>query len=49
MRPMDPAAGKAKKDLTATAAIILLACGVLFLGVCFTPVMDIIVRGLELM
>ena len=44
-----PEAGKAKKDLTATAAIILLACGVLFLGVCFTPVMDIIVRGLELM
>ena len=44
-----PEAGKAKKDLTATAAIILLACGVLFLGVCFTPVMNIIVRGLELM
>ena len=30
-------------------AILLLACGVLFLGVCFTPVMNIIVRGLELM
>ena len=44
-----PEAGKAKKDPTATAAIILLACGVLFLGVCFTPVMNIIVRGLELM
>ena len=36
-------------DLSAAAAIVLLACGVLFLGVCFTPVMDIIVRGLELM
>ena len=44
-----PEAGTAEKDLTATAAIILLACGVLFLGVCFTPVMNIIVRGLELM
>ena len=44
-----PDAVKAEKDVTATAAIILLACGVLFLGLRFTPVMDLIVRGLELM
>jgi len=44
-----PDSEKAKKDLTATLAIIGLALGVLFLGVCFTPVMDVIVRGLELM
>ena len=44
-----PEAKRAERDVTATAAIILLACGVLFLGVCFTPVMNIIVRGLELM
>ena len=35
--------------MTATAAIILFACGVLFLGLRFTPVMDLIVRGLERM
>jgi len=40
---------RAKKDLTATVSLVLLACGVLFLGVCFTPVMRVIVRGLELM
>ena len=44
-----PEAGTAEKDMTATAAIILFACGVLFLGLRFTPVMDLIVRGLELM
>ena len=44
-----PDAVKAEKDVTASAAIILLACGVLFLGLRFTPVMDLIVRGLELM
>ena len=45
----EPDTQRAKKDPTATAAIIGLACGVLFLGLCFTPVMRIIVRGLELM
>jgi multicomponent Na+:H+ antiporter subunit D len=44
-----PDSQKAKSDLSAAAAIILLALGVLFLGVCFMPVMNIIVRGLELM
>ena len=45
----NPDAARAEKDTTATAAIVLLACGVLFLGLCFTPVMNLIVRGLELM
>ena len=44
-----PDAKKTKSDPTAAAAIVLLACGVLLLGVCFSPVMDVIVRGLELM
>lgn len=44
-----PAATKPERDASAAAAIALLAGGVLFLGVCFAPVMDIIVRGLELM
>ena len=44
-----PNAKDAEKDYTATAAIVLLAAGVLFLGLRFTPVMDLIVRGLELM
>ena len=42
-------ANTAEKDPTAAAAIVLLALGVLFLGVCFTPVMNIITRGLALM
>ena len=45
----NPNAKDAEKDYTATAAIVLLAAGVLFLGLRFTPVMDLIVRGLELM
>ena len=45
----NPDAARAEKDTTATAAIVLLACGVLFLGLCFTPMMNLIVRGLELM
>lgn len=44
-----PDAKRAGKDATATAAIVLLAAGVLFLGLRFTPVMGLIVRGLELM
>ena len=44
-----PDAERAKKDPTAAAAIITLALGVLLLGVCFTPVMNLIVRGLELL
>ena len=39
----------AEKDVTASAAIVLLAFGVLALGTAFSPVMNIIVRGLELM
>ncbi len=42
-------AARAEKDAGAAAAIVLLTCGVLFLGLCFTPVMHVIVRGLELM
>ena len=38
-----------KRDLTFSAAVLLLSAGILFLGVCFRPVMDIIVRGLELL
>ena len=37
------------RDRTCELAVILLIVGVLFLGVCFSPVMDLIVRGLELM
>ena len=44
-----PDAKRAEKDTSATLAIVLLAAGVLFLGLRFTPVMDLIVRGLELM
>ena len=45
----NPNAKDAEKDYTATAAIVLLAAGVLYLGLRFTPVMDLIVRGLALM
>ena len=38
-----------QRDGSCAAAILLLIAGVLFLGVCFSPVMDLIVRGLELM
>ena len=41
-------AEKAARDVPASLAMLLLAAGVLFLGVCFRPVMDLIVRGLEL-
>ena len=44
----DPGA-RAEKDPCAHFAILLLMAGVLFLGVCFSPVMDLIVRGLELL
>ena len=39
----------AQRDRSCTLAIVLLIAGVFFLGVCFSPVMDLIVRGLELM
>ncbi len=39
----------AGKDRTSTYAIVLLICGVLVLGCAFSPIMDIIVRGLQLM
>ena len=44
-----PEAQPAGKDPAANAAIVLLALGVLFLGVAFSPVMTVIVRGLALM
>ena len=44
-----PDAPKATRDPTAALAILALACGVLLLGVCFRPVMDLIVRGLALL
>ena len=44
----DPGA-RAEKDPCAHAAILLFMAGVLFLGVCFSPVMDLIVRGLDLL
>ena len=42
-------AAHVNRDGTCALAIILLIAGVLFLGGCFSPVMDLIVRGLELM
>ena len=45
----NPGAKRVEADPYAAAAIVVLACGVLFLGVRFTPVMELIVRGLELM
>ncbi len=38
-----------QRDRSCALAIIMLIAGVLFLGVCFSPVMNLIVRGLELM
>ncbi len=40
---------RAPRDLCSSAAIALFSLAVFFLGVCFTPVMDLIVRGLELL
>ena len=40
---------RTEKDPCAHAAILLFMAGVLFLGICFSPVMDLIVRGLELL
>jgi multicomponent Na+:H+ antiporter subunit D len=45
----NPESSVPKKDPTAAAAIVLLIGGVLFLGLGFSRVMEIIVRGLELM
>ena len=42
-------AARAERDAGASAALVLLACGVLLLGLAFSPVMEIITRGLELM
>ena len=44
-----PESSVPEKDPTAAAAIVLLTGGVLFLGLGFSRVMEIIVRGLELM
>ncbi len=47
----DPPAGAKRlaPDNACAAAILLLAAGVLTLGLCFSPVMDLIVRGLALL
>ena len=42
-------APRTEKDPCAHVAIALFMAGVLFLGLCFSPVMDLIVRGLELL
>ncbi len=47
----DPPAASAfpKRDNACAAAIVLLCAGVLALGLCFRPVMDLILRGLVLL
>ena len=42
-------AARPERDASCTASILLLAAGVLTLGLCFRPVMDLIVRGLALL
>ena len=44
-----PDAPRAEKDPAATAAILALAAGVLLLGLCYAPVMEIITRGIALL
>lgn len=44
-----PDAVRAGRDPSADTAIVLLSAGVFFVGLCFTPLLNIIVRGLELM
>ena len=44
-----PAVHDAQRDMACSLAIIGLCLGIIALGVAFTPVMDIIVRGIELL
>ena len=46
-RPAQPK--RLARDGACTASVLLLAAGVLTLGLCFKPVMDLIVRGLSLL
>jgi len=41
-------AQKAKRDMACTISIIVLCLGIFLLGVAFDPVMDILIRGVEL-
>jgi len=44
-----PAVHEAKRDLACSVAIIGLCLGIIALGIGFTPVMDVLVRGIELL
>lgn len=44
-----PAVHEAKRDMACSAAIIVLCLGIFALGIGFGPVMDVIVRGIELL
>ena len=43
------ASGHIEHDRASSAAVIILAVAVILLGTCFQPIMDVIVRGLQLM
>ena len=44
-----PAVHEAERDMACTVAIIVLCLGIFALGIGFSPVMDILVRGVELL
>ena len=44
-----PAVHEAQRDIACSVAIIGLCLGIIALGIGFTPVMDVLVRGIELL